>query len=85
MLIADKCRNCPYFPEIEEIDNGINFESKYKQPYIHKCGGVYKRRNLFKYEFGFNDNCNLKNNDQDVKNFLKHYGLKKEKLFGGSK
>ena len=44
MLIADKCRNCPYFPEPDEIDNGINFEAKYKKPYIHKCGGVYKRK-----------------------------------------
>lgn len=76
MLIADKCRSCPYFPEPDEIDNGINFEAKYKQPYIHKCGGVYKRRNLFKYEFGFNDNCDLLNRGKDVEGFLGKYGLK---------
>ena len=80
MDIAEKCRTCPYFPTEEELDEGINYEAKYRTRYIHKCGGVFKRKHYFNYEFGFNDNCKLVS-DEGVDDFLKHYGLDKNKLF----
>lgn len=82
MKIADKCRTCPFFPTEEELDEGINYEAKYRRPYIHKCGGVFKRLHYFNYEFGFNDNCSLnsKESSKEINVFLNKYGLDENKI-----
>ena len=83
MKICDKCRDCPFFPTEEEMDDAINFEYKYKKPYIENCGGIFKRRNLFTYEFGFNNNCkkNPEKVELETEEFLNKYNLERAKIY----